>query len=242
MERFGGSRNGVWCSFCEKSQRQVRKLVAGPGVYICNECIDLCSEILENEGIKKEGVAGPGQGEVPASPVAEDRKPRMDALANQGEENHGLEAGPGLRTPAFSDVASGPEVQHRVVLSYDHRDGELAGALGDETVEWHLDRHHQVPGRIGDHHLEATWATGNNYVPEPGGWTPCSEYVSDFPNIPADLTAGRSGTLAGVPRRAPGVGCSGLIRRGEVDEVDLGQPVGHESGFMRPAVVVSVDI
>ncbi|MDY2941964.1 MAG: ATP-dependent Clp protease ATP-binding subunit ClpX [Varibaculum sp.] len=37
------------CSFCSKSQKQVRKLVAGPGVYICNECIDLCTEIIEEE-------------------------------------------------------------------------------------------------------------------------------------------------------------------------------------------------
>ena len=34
------------CSFCGKSQRQVKKLIAGPGVYICNECIDRCVEII----------------------------------------------------------------------------------------------------------------------------------------------------------------------------------------------------
>ena len=37
------------CSFCAKSQDQVRKLIAGPGVYICDECIDLCNEILDEE-------------------------------------------------------------------------------------------------------------------------------------------------------------------------------------------------
>ena len=37
------------CSFCGKSQEQVRKLIAGPGVYICDECIDLCNEIMEEE-------------------------------------------------------------------------------------------------------------------------------------------------------------------------------------------------
>jgi ATP-dependent Clp protease ATP-binding subunit ClpX len=37
------------CSFCGKSQRQVKKLIAGPGVYICDECIDLCNEIIEEE-------------------------------------------------------------------------------------------------------------------------------------------------------------------------------------------------
>ena len=37
------------CSFCGKAQDQVRKLIAGPGVYICDECIDLCNEILDEE-------------------------------------------------------------------------------------------------------------------------------------------------------------------------------------------------
>ena len=37
------------CSFCGKTQRQVRKLIAGPNVYICNECVELCLEIVEEE-------------------------------------------------------------------------------------------------------------------------------------------------------------------------------------------------
>ena len=37
------------CSFCGKSQEQVRKLIAGPGVYICDECVELCNEILNEE-------------------------------------------------------------------------------------------------------------------------------------------------------------------------------------------------
>ena len=40
---------GVKCSFCGKTQDSVRKIVAGPGVYICNECIELCNEIIESE-------------------------------------------------------------------------------------------------------------------------------------------------------------------------------------------------
>jgi ATP-dependent Clp protease ATP-binding subunit ClpX len=44
----GGSEQ-LLCSFCGKSQRQVRKLIAGPGVYICDECIDLCNEIIDEE-------------------------------------------------------------------------------------------------------------------------------------------------------------------------------------------------
>lgn len=49
------------CSFCGKSQEQVRKLIAGPGVYICDECIDLCNEILEEELVEV-----PGGGRPPA--------------------------------------------------------------------------------------------------------------------------------------------------------------------------------
>jgi ATP-dependent Clp protease ATP-binding subunit ClpX len=37
------------CSFCGKSQNQVKRLIAGPGIYICDECVDLCSEIIEEE-------------------------------------------------------------------------------------------------------------------------------------------------------------------------------------------------
>ncbi|MGL4698277.1 MAG: ClpX C4-type zinc finger protein, partial [Apilactobacillus waqarii] len=39
----------ITCSFCGKSQDQVKKIVAGPGVYICNECIDLCKDIVDEE-------------------------------------------------------------------------------------------------------------------------------------------------------------------------------------------------
>ncbi|MDR1450100.1 MAG: ATP-dependent Clp protease ATP-binding subunit ClpX [Propionibacteriaceae bacterium] len=49
MARIGESGDLVKCSFCGKSQKQVRKLIAGPGVYICDECIDLCNEIIEEE-------------------------------------------------------------------------------------------------------------------------------------------------------------------------------------------------
>jgi len=45
----GDSGDQLLCSFCGKSQRQVKKLIAGPGVYICDECIDLCNEIIDEE-------------------------------------------------------------------------------------------------------------------------------------------------------------------------------------------------
>jgi ATP-dependent Clp protease ATP-binding subunit ClpX len=49
MFRFGDDRGTLKCSFCGKNQDQVRKLIAGPGVYICDECIELCNEIIEEE-------------------------------------------------------------------------------------------------------------------------------------------------------------------------------------------------
>ncbi len=49
MFKFGDEKGQLKCSFCGKSQDQVRKLVAGPGVYICDECIELCNEIIEEE-------------------------------------------------------------------------------------------------------------------------------------------------------------------------------------------------
>jgi ATP-dependent Clp protease ATP-binding subunit ClpX len=49
MARASDTNDQLLCSFCGKSQRQVKKLIAGPGVYICDECIDLCNEIIDEE-------------------------------------------------------------------------------------------------------------------------------------------------------------------------------------------------
>ncbi|MDQ0858186.1 ATP-dependent protease ATP-binding subunit ClpX [Bacillus sp. V2I10] len=49
MFKFNDEKGQLKCSFCGKTQDQVRKLVAGPGVYICDECIELCTEIVEEE-------------------------------------------------------------------------------------------------------------------------------------------------------------------------------------------------
>ncbi|RTQ95798.1 ATP-dependent protease ATP-binding subunit ClpX [Lysinibacillus telephonicus] len=55
MFKFNDEKGNLKCSFCGKPQEQVRKLVAGPGVYICDECIELCSEIVVEElGIEEE--------------------------------------------------------------------------------------------------------------------------------------------------------------------------------------------
>ncbi len=55
--KYGTSLGNLTCSFCGKNQREVKKLIAGPSVYICDECIDLCNDIIREEG-QKAGVAG----------------------------------------------------------------------------------------------------------------------------------------------------------------------------------------
>ena len=49
MLKFGDEKGQLKCSFCGKTQEQVKKLIAGPGVYICDECIELCNEIIDEE-------------------------------------------------------------------------------------------------------------------------------------------------------------------------------------------------
>ncbi|MDR3271291.1 MAG: ATP-dependent Clp protease ATP-binding subunit ClpX [Peptococcaceae bacterium] len=56
MAKYTDEKNQLKCSFCGKTQDQVKKLVAGPGVYICDECIELCNEIIEEELSEELGV------------------------------------------------------------------------------------------------------------------------------------------------------------------------------------------
>ena len=49
MSQFHRPEELLTCSFCGKSQNDVRKLIAGPGVYVCNECIDICNEIINDD-------------------------------------------------------------------------------------------------------------------------------------------------------------------------------------------------
>jgi ATP-dependent Clp protease ATP-binding subunit ClpX len=56
VARIGDGGDLLKCSFCGKSQKQVKKLIAGPGVYICDECIDLCNEIIEEELSEPDGI------------------------------------------------------------------------------------------------------------------------------------------------------------------------------------------
>lgn len=75
----GGSNTGtLYCSFCGKSQREVKKLIAGPSVYICDECIDLCNDIIHEDSSKD--AAGPGakKGSLDNLPRPEEIKKHLD--------------------------------------------------------------------------------------------------------------------------------------------------------------------
>ena len=65
MTKLSGSdsKSTLYCSFCGKSQHEVRKLIAGPTVFICDECVELCNDIIREES--KAGLAGRKEGEVP---------------------------------------------------------------------------------------------------------------------------------------------------------------------------------
>ena len=86
MAKHGDDRTGnLVCSFCGKSQDEVRKLIAGPTVYICDECIDLCNEIIEEEGL--DDAAG-------ADDVTGDRDLRCTFCSKHADEVGKLIAGP----------------------------------------------------------------------------------------------------------------------------------------------------
>jgi ATP-dependent Clp protease ATP-binding subunit ClpX len=64
MARMGESADLLKCSFCGKSQKQVQQLIAGPGVYICDECVELCNEIIE-ERLAEAAEENPGEFDLP---------------------------------------------------------------------------------------------------------------------------------------------------------------------------------
>ena len=65
MTKLSGSdtKSTLYCSFCGKSQHEVRKLIAGPTVFICDECVELCNDIIREE--TKAGIAGKKGSDVP---------------------------------------------------------------------------------------------------------------------------------------------------------------------------------
>src|SRR6202045_1239503 len=107
MARIGDGGDLLKCSFCGKSQKQVKKLIAGPGVYICDECIDLCNEIIEEE-------------------LSQSTEVRFDELPKPREIYEYL-----------NDYIIGQEQAKKIlsVAVYNHYKRVQAGAYGDPEVE-----------------------------------------------------------------------------------------------------------
>ena len=107
MAKFGEGGDLLKCSFCGKSQKQVKKLIAGPGVYICDECIDLCNEIIEEE-------------------LSQGSEVRFDELPKPREIYEYL-----------NDYVIGQEQAKKIlsVAVYNHYKRVQAGAYGDPDVE-----------------------------------------------------------------------------------------------------------
>ena len=107
MAKFGDGGDLLKCSFCGKSQKQVKKLIAGPGVYICDECIDLCNEIIEEE-------------------LSQTSEVRFDDLPKPREIYEYV-----------SDYVIGQEQAKKIlsVAVYNHYKRVQAGAYGDPDVE-----------------------------------------------------------------------------------------------------------
>ncbi len=107
MAKFGDGGDLLKCSFCGKSQKQVKKLIAGPGVYICDECIDLCNEIIEEE-------------------LSQSSEVRFDELPKPREIYEYL-----------NDYVIGQDTAKKIlsVAVYNHYKRVQAGAYGDPEVE-----------------------------------------------------------------------------------------------------------
>ncbi len=107
MAKFGDGGDLLKCSFCGKSQKQVKKLIAGPGVYICDECIDLCNEIIEEE-------------------LSQSSEVRFDELPKPREIYDYL-----------NDYVIGQDQAKKIlsVAVYNHYKRVQAGAYGDPDVE-----------------------------------------------------------------------------------------------------------
>ena len=107
MAKFGDGGDLLKCSFCGKSQKQVKKLIAGPGVYICDECIDLCNEIIEEE-------------------LSQSSEVKFDELPKPREIYEYL-----------NDYVIGQEQAKKIlsVAVYNHYKRVQAGAYGDPDVE-----------------------------------------------------------------------------------------------------------
>jgi hypothetical protein len=113
MSKFGASdsKNTLYCSFCGKSQHEVRKLIAGPTVFICDECVELCMDIIREENKSsltksREGIPTP--------------KEIRKAVASLTRRSH--DATPA--TAAHRDRSSSPQATPRAT-NYHHEEARI---------------------------------------------------------------------------------------------------------------------
>lgn len=87
MTKLDRGRDLLACSFCGKAQDQVVKLIAGPGVYICDQCVDLCNDIITEEVGRVRTRARPTDDEIAAAARAvNDAVSRLQVLAMRRQE------------------------------------------------------------------------------------------------------------------------------------------------------------
>ena len=99
-----GSGKLLYCSFCGKSQHEVRKLIAGPSVYICDECVDLCNDIIREEVQESNTDSAQEHLPVPQEQPAriEDVDSVVGRFAREACANQSLSDGPGDANAACS--------------------------------------------------------------------------------------------------------------------------------------------
>ena len=119
MAKFGDGGDLVKCSFCGKSQKQVKKLIAGPGVYICDECIDLCNDIIAEELAETTEFSLRGAPQAPGDLRVPERLRHRPGVRQEDPVGRGLQplqAGAGRRRrrrprsswPSRTSCCSGP--------------------------------------------------------------------------------------------------------------------------------------
>ncbi|MEY2979440.1 MAG: ATP-dependent protease ATP-binding subunit ClpX [Prochlorotrichaceae cyanobacterium] len=123
------------CSFCGKSQEQVRKLIAGPGVYICDECVDLCNEILDEELFDSANVPSQGRRDqtqekkkTTASPITLSQIPKPREIKKYLDEHV-------IGQQEAKKVLSVAVYNHYKRLSYQYALQQNGASLNDDSIE-----------------------------------------------------------------------------------------------------------
>jgi ATP-dependent Clp protease ATP-binding subunit ClpX len=85
-DKKAGGEKLLYCSFCGKSQHEVRKLIAGPSVFICDECIELCNDIIRDEVVGADDAEGiKGDAAHPARDLLHPRPVRDRSVAGKAQ-------------------------------------------------------------------------------------------------------------------------------------------------------------